>query len=196
MTRAAVLEGARELFVERGFDATSVDEIARASEVSKGAVYHHFSDKKQLFAELFSEVQGSVMRTVTEVAAAADTDWQQAVEAARTFLRSYAADESARVILRQAPAVLGQERIREIDEKVALPFVRGLLEHLRDTGQLQPVPVVTTARMIFGLLCEATTLVTEGADPSSASEEAETVMLFMLGGLLRTPQTSGPPAQA
>lgn len=185
MTRAAVLENARDLFVEHGFEATSVDDIARRAEVSKGAVYHHFSDKKLLFAELFSDVQQAAMQVVVAAAENADGNGERAVESARAFLRSYLADEEARTILRQAPSVLSQDRMREIDERIALPFVRDLLERLEASGQLQPVPIAATARMIFGVLCEATALVAERDDPVRAVEEAESVVLFMLSGLLK-----------
>jgi AcrR family transcriptional regulator len=189
ITRAAVLEGARDLFVERGFDATSVDGIARVAEVSKGAVYHHFSDKKDIFAELLAGVQETAMGSVISAVEQAGTDWNRITVAVHTFLESYAQDSKARLILKQAPSVLGRDGIREVNERVALPFVRGWLEQLRDNGRLHPVPIEPTARILFGLLCEATTLVTDSDDPIAASGDIETIILYFFGGLLKTEWT-------
>ena len=67
LTKEAVLDAAKQLFVTEGFDATSVDDIARLSEVSKGAVYHHFSDKREVFAELFRATLASAVQAVFDV---------------------------------------------------------------------------------------------------------------------------------
>jgi AcrR family transcriptional regulator len=186
ITKAAVLEGARDLFVERGFDATSVDGIARAAEVSKGAVYHHFSDKKDIFAELLVGVLETTMASVISAAEQAGTDWERVAAAVRTFLESYVEDSKARAILKQAPSVLSQESIREVNERVALPFVRGWLQQLRDNGKLHPVSVEPTARILFGLLCEAIILVADSDDPIATSGDIESIILHLFGGLLKT----------
>lgn len=178
------MDTARKLFQEQGFEATSVDAIAHSSEVSKGAIYHHFADKKKLFAELFCDVQAAVMEAVVNETAELTSDWERAAVSVHTFLHSYLADERALAILRQAPSVLGQQGIRDVDERVALPFVRGLLEQLQSTGHLQPVPVPATAKMIFGMLCEATALLADSDEPAQAAQEAETIVLYMLSGLL------------
>jgi AcrR family transcriptional regulator len=193
ITRTAVLDTARMLFVRQGFAATSVDEIARTAEVSKGAVYHHFSDKKELFAELFTQIQQDVMRAVEDSSEGSATGWERAAAATHVFLASYVADEPARVILQQAPTVLGQDRTRQIDERIALPFVRRLLEELQASGQLRTDSITAAARMVFSVLCEATSLFADAADPAGAAEDAEALTLLMFSGLLDTSQV---PAEA
>jgi AcrR family transcriptional regulator len=187
LTREAVLDGARTLFVEQGFDATSVDDIAQLSRVSKGAVYHHFADKRELFAELFRMSQVSVLERVAKAALAATGPWEQARVGAITFLRSYTGDEVARALLRQAVAVLGQQRSRDLDEEIALPLVCGLLTELRDLGELQPVPIPLTARILFSTLCEAATSVAMAPDAIDTAGQVEEVVLCLLSGLRRNP---------
>lgn len=186
LTRTAVLDGARTLFVERGFDATSVDDIAKLSRVSKGAVYHHFTDKQELFAELFRMSQISVLTRVAEIAVSVTDPWQRAELATRTFLRSYLHGDAERALLSQAISVLGQQRARDLDEEIAMPLVCGLLTELRDLGELRPVPIPLTARILFSTLCEAATSVAMAADADDAADQVETVVLYLLGGLRTT----------
>lgn len=185
MTRAAVLDQAKELFVTRGFDATSVDEIARLSESSKGAVYHHFGDKREIFATVFRETQETLMRAAIEaVDASADDPWNAVQEATRSFLRSYAADHAARMLLRQAIEVLGWNRVRELDEETALPYLRAFLEEFQRNGVVIPVPPRAAADLLFRLYCDAVLLIAnDDSGAERAARDVEQVVLALLGGL-------------
>ncbi|MBH0781585.1 TetR/AcrR family transcriptional regulator [Nocardia sp. NEAU-351] len=184
LTRTAILDAARKLFVENGFDATSVDDIARESQLSKGAVYHHFHDKQQVFAEVYRAAATEVISVVAAAAVAPDLEpWERAEVAARTALSRYAAEPDTRSLLRQVTGVLGEERTRAVDSEIALPLIRGLLEELKRLELLRPVDVETTAQMVFRLLAEASLAIALAADPDAASREVEIVMLSMLRGL-------------
>ncbi|RJQ80745.1 TetR/AcrR family transcriptional regulator [Pseudonocardiaceae bacterium YIM PH 21723] len=185
MTRAAVLDNARRLFAERGFDATSVDDIAQATEISKGGVYHHFADKKELFAELFADVLRTSMKTVLTAIADMDTDLERAVEGGRAFLRGITADHIALALFATANSVLGVERVRKIDEDTVLPLVRALMQGLRDTGQIRDVPIDATARLIFALMCEATVYIAEQGNDELARQDMDAAMAAFLRGLAR-----------
>lgn len=190
MTRAAVLDSARELFVQRGYDVTSVDDIAKSSQVSKGAIYHHFADKKELFAQLLTDVQQQAMRTVTAAADAVDSEWERALAAAQTYLRGHVENPEARSIVRQAASVLNHDRIGEIDEDVALPFIRDTLGRLDTAGMLQPLHIPTTARMILSVLVDATLQIAESDDPATAYTEVDKVLVALVSGLLRSPDSA------
>ncbi|QGK68433.1 TetR family transcriptional regulator [Allosaccharopolyspora coralli] len=190
MTRAAVLDSARELFVQRGYDTTSVDDIAKSSQVSKGAIYHHFADKKELFAQLLTDVQQQAMRAVTAAAEATDSEWERALAAAQTYLRGHVENPEARSIVRQAASVLNHDRICEIDEEVALPFIRDTLGRLGGAGMLQPLHIPTTARMILSVLVDATLQIAESDDPATAYTEVDKVLVALVSGLLRSPESA------
>ncbi|MEU7137881.1 helix-turn-helix domain-containing protein [Nocardia sp. NPDC046473] len=184
LTRTAILDAAKELFVARGFDATSVDDIARESQLSKGAVYHHFQDKQQVFAEVYAAAEKAVFDVVAEAVIKPGLGpWEVAELAARTALQAYAADESTRALLRQATSVLGQERARTLNSELALPMIRALLEAVAGLGELRPVDIETAAQMVFRMLAEASMLITLADDPDSASQNVEFVALSMLRGL-------------
>lgn len=184
LSRTAILDAARKLFVERGFDATSVDDIAREAQLSKGAVYHHFRDKQQIFAQVYLEAERGVVAAVATAAAAPDLGpWQRAENAASKVLELYAADPDTRALLRQASSVLGSERARAIDTEVALPLIVAVLAELSEVGELRSMSIEVAAPLVFRLLVEGSMAIALADDPASVYQEVEVVMLSMLRGL-------------
>jgi AcrR family transcriptional regulator len=184
-TKAAVLDAAKQLFIAKGYDATSVEDIARAAHASKGAVYHHFADKQAIFAEVFTLVQATVMHTAIAAMSGADQPWAGFEAATRAFLRRYVADEEARTLLRQAMGVLGWDRVHAIDEESTLPFIRATLTEFIRTDVIHPVPVEVAAELLFGLYCNGILLIAGADDPARTSRETETLIFTMLGAFKR-----------
>ncbi len=183
-TCAAVLESAKTLFVSKGFDATSVDEIADLAEASKGTVYHHFRDKQAIFAELFRSSQEAVTAKVVEaLPVASEEPWTKVETAIRLFLHSYIADSDASSLLRQVVSVLGWDRVRALNEQQTLPLLRATLESFVANGYARPVPVEATVELFFSMFYNAVIFITDSDDPDTASDEAETVILCALEGL-------------
>jgi AcrR family transcriptional regulator len=185
LTCQAVLDAAKTLFVSNGFDATSVDEIARVAQASKGAVYHHFRDKQAIFTELFKASQEAVMAKVVE-AIPVDSEgrpWEKVETAIGAFLHSYVADDDARALLRQVVSVLGWDRVRELNEEQTLPLLRATLENFIASGHARPVPVEATVEIFFSVFYNAVLYVTDATDPAAASHEVETVIFCALEGL-------------
>ena len=152
LTRDAVLDAASKLFVDRGFDVTTIDEIARLSESSKGAVYHHFSDKKEIFAEVFRATELAVIEKAVLSAPKEGAPSDLIAAATSAFLRTYADDAAARALLRQAVSVLGWERVHAIDDEIALPAIRFALTellHVTDDAGPPNLSVETAADSYF-----------------------------------------------
>jgi AcrR family transcriptional regulator len=187
LTRAALLDAAKTLFVTQGFDATSVEDIAQLAQASKGAVYHHFSDKQEIFAEVFRSSQAVVIQAAIDSMSGSGQSWDLVEAATRAFLRSYVADEDAHTLLRQVMGVLGWDRVRALDEEVALPFLRATLEESVRTGQVHPTPIEATAELLFSLYCNAILFIAGEPDATKASRDVETVLLLLLDGLKPTP---------
>ena len=185
LTCEAVLDAAKTLFISNGFDATSVDEIAQLAQMSKGAVYHHFRDKRDIFTALFRTSQQAV---VADVIRAMTTEgdqapWDKVQTAVHFFLRRYVADSEARALLRQVVGVLGWNRVRELNEEQTLPFLRATLESFVAQGHARVVPIEATVEIFFSMFYNAVLYITDAADPDVASDEAETVILCALEGL-------------
>jgi AcrR family transcriptional regulator len=195
LTCEAVLDAAKTLFVEKGFDATSVDEIAVLAQSSKGTVYHHFRDKRDIFTALFTASQESVTAKVVEAMTAETTQhpWEKVETATRLFLRGYVADDDARALLRQVVSVLGWDRVREFNERQTLPFLRSTLETLVQQGYARPVPIEATVELYFSMFYNAVLFITDAQNPESASEEVEAVIFCALEGL-KQPDTTLPNA--
>ncbi|MFC9872969.1 TetR/AcrR family transcriptional regulator [Nocardia salmonicida] len=183
LTRTAVLDAARTLFISKGFETTSIDEIARASQSSNGAVYHHFRDKQEIFAELFRASQAVIMQTAVAAMPSDATAWQRVEQATRAFLRSYVDDDDARTLLRQAIGVLGWDRVRELDEEMSLPLIRATLTEAMRTGEAKAVPVAAAADILFSVYCNAVLVIAAGQDPGRTADDVETVIVALLSGL-------------
>lgn len=183
LTRDAVLDAARSLFVERGFTDTSVQDIARRANVSKGAVYHHFSDKQAIFTQLFRDSLSGGLTTVANAIADVTDPWERVERALHSYLTVYTDDKEARALLQQVVGVLGEERTCALDNEFALPMIRALLTELDNAGDLKPVPLDTTARLIFDVLGGAAKSLAAADATSSSAQEMEDVILHMLAGL-------------
>jgi AcrR family transcriptional regulator len=183
LTRAAVLDAARDLFISHGYEATTIDEIARHSQSSKGAVYHHFRDKREIFTEVFRASQEAVAHRVIDAISTGtgQKPWERIEIATRSCLRGFG--EQERTLLRQAMGVLGWDRVRALDEEAALPFVRATLADYIDKGYARDVPVDAAAEIFFGVYYNAILYVAAASDPTVACRDAETVIFTALAGL-------------
>lgn len=183
LTRQAVLDAARRLFVEQGFAATSVADIAREAEASKGAVYHHFTDKHEIFADVFRSTQTAVLQTAAGSIGTPATSWEGFEKGAQAFLYSYGADEQARTLLKEAIGVLGWDSVGTIDGEFGLSFIRHNLENLVRAGEIVSVDVETAANLLLGLYCYAVLFIAAADDPQTALPEVENVLTQLLRGL-------------
>ncbi|WP_330293171.1 TetR/AcrR family transcriptional regulator [Streptomyces sp. NBC_00576] len=187
-TRADLVAAARKLFVDNGFAKTSVEAITGAALVSKGTFYHHFQDKKAMFAELYTELiqQVGVLGDTTSEAIRATPD-QPAMTAVtgltHAFLRRTIDDPLHRELMAQAPSVLG-DQYRHINDTVAQPPIERLLAVLAERGDLQPdVPVATVARLLLAGLCEGNQIIAAAADREDALNRTFHAITLLMSGL-------------
>jgi AcrR family transcriptional regulator len=185
-TRAALVAAARPLFAERGFAGVGTEEIVRAAGVTRGALYHQFADKRELFAAVFEQLEAELAERTSNAAAASEaTDPLAALRAgAREWLEACTEREVQRIVLLDAPAVLGSERAREIGMHHSLGQVETVLRLAIDAGQLQPQPVRGLAHILLGALDEAALYVATAKDQQAARAEiAPTIdrLLSVLG---------------
>ncbi|MFE2708812.1 TetR/AcrR family transcriptional regulator [Streptomyces mirabilis] len=187
-TRADLVATARKLFVDNGFAGTSVEAITGAAQVSKGTFYHHFPDKKAMFAELYTELiqQVGALGDATSEAVRATPDEPATTAVAgftHAFLRRTIDDPLHRELMAQAPSVLG-EQYRHINETVAQPPIERLLTVLAERGDLQPdVPVATVARLLLAGLCEGNQIIAAAADREDALARTFRAITLLMSGL-------------
>ena len=184
ITRAALLEAARGLFGERGYAAVGTEEIVRHAGVTRGALYHQFKDKEQLFEAVFEEVETRTTQRIAHEALGGATDPVAALRAgARAFLAVCAEPEVERIVLLDAPAVLGWERWRAIGLRHGLGLVAGTIQAGIDAGLIAPQPATPLAHVLIGALDESALYVARAEDPEVARAEVVGILDRMIGGL-------------
>lgn len=184
-TRAALLEAARALFAQRGYAAVGTEEIVRRARVTRGALYHHFRGKEDLFRAVAEDVERELTeRIAAEVLAIEAVDpWAALRGGARAFLAASAEPEVQRIIMLDAPAVLGWEAWREIGERYGLGLVEGVLEAAMEAGALARQPARPLAHVLMGALDEAAMYVARADDVAGAREEMAGTIDRLLEGL-------------
>src|SRR3954452_3680028 len=183
-TRRALLDAARSLFAEKGYHGAAAEEIVRRAGLTRGALYHHFEDKRDLFRVVVDEMEGEIDEEI-EAAERAQPDLPGAVMAGyRAFVDAVLDPEMRRTFFLEGPAVLGWEW-REIDARHAVGKIEGGLEALIAEGFVEPQPVGPLARLINGALLEAAFFVAASKEPEAARDEAWGAMERFVGGLMR-----------
>jgi AcrR family transcriptional regulator len=183
-TRAELMRVARALFAERGYARVGTEEIVARANVTRGALYHHFADKKDLFRAVHEELEQELVARVGEQIAGIEDPWELAVTGVRAFLDACAGDDALRQIaLVDAPAVLGWEEWREIDARYGLGLVTFGLRNGMDAGVFREREVTPLAHLLIGAMTEAALMVANASDPDAARRKAEPALLALLEGL-------------
>jgi AcrR family transcriptional regulator len=187
-TRDALIDAARPLFASLGFGEASLETIVRNAGVTRGALYHHFADKTELFAAVFEQVEGEMAARMGEaVVAAGQSDPVEIMRlCAGLWLDACAEPEIQRIVLLEALAVLGWERWSDIGHRYNIGFVTELLTDAIQSGSIPPQPVEATALTIMGALREATLYIACADDHHQARMDAGAVMDRLLDALRAT----------
>lgn len=177
-TRGALIDAARRLFAASGFSAVGTEAIVRAAGVTRGAMYHQFSDKADLFAAVFEAVQAEMTGRID--AAVSDSGQRDPIVlmklGAATWLDVCAEPEVQRIVLIEAPAVLGWERWREISLRHGMGLVQGLVDYGISVGRVVAQPVEPLSHVLIGALDEAALYVARADDPARARREVGAVI--------------------
>jgi AcrR family transcriptional regulator len=190
--REAVLEAAHDLFMERDYELVSIEEILERSGVSRGALYHHFPAKLDLFLAVFEASERRVLELVAVSAATATGPFEALVDAAKGYLRLCETDEELRRIgLTQGRAVLGWEGWRAAASELGIAVVLALVSAAIAAGELPPRDPETTAQILLGALIEAAMLIVAAEDRGTARKRSEAVIVDLLEGLRRSPRSGG-----
>jgi AcrR family transcriptional regulator len=184
-TRQALVDSAVELFTERGYAGTSLDEIARRARVTKGALYHHFSGKQALFEAAFDAVETGVVATFAEVVSATAEPWDAVHAGLDTYLKVCLEPSFQRIVVHEAPVVMGWERWRECEEKYTFGIVRSALELLVRADEIDELPFEELSRIVFGALSAGAMVIAGAADQRKASADVGRVIERVLAGLRR-----------
>lgn len=180
-TRAALIEAARQIFTDQGYQATGIEAIARAARVTRGAFYHHFADKKALFDTLVVDLQQRCAARVVATARAKTDPWERLVTGCHAFLEAAGDLGYQRLAIQEAPAALGAARCREIGETYAFGLLIDALADLKTAGKVDVADPRLAGRMIGSMICEAALLLTDSPDAARLKRDADTIVERTLG---------------
>ncbi|MBA3264337.1 MAG: TetR/AcrR family transcriptional regulator [Thermoleophilaceae bacterium] len=182
-TRDALVRAGRELFSVRGFAGVGTEELVARAGVTRGALYHHFADKRDLFRAVHEELEQGLVADIGARIGGIDDPWELMVTGVAAFLDACTEPAVMRIALLDAPAVLGWAQWREIDARHGLGLVSFGLQNAMDRGVLTPQPVRPLAHLLMGAMAEAAMVIANGTDPAAARDEVERPLLALLEGL-------------
>jgi AcrR family transcriptional regulator len=190
-TREALVDSALELFTKRGYAGTSLEAIVKRARVTKGALYHHFSGKQALFEAVFDRVETAAMNRLTTSVGGDGSAWERALAGIQEYVRVCLEPSYQRIVIHEAPVVMGWERWREAEERFSYGLVRDTVESLVEAGEIEPLPAEVTARVLFGALSAGAETIAGAKDPKRAAAEVSRTIVAVMTGMRRAAHAAG-----
>jgi AcrR family transcriptional regulator len=186
-TRTALIAAARPLFADRGYAGVGTEEIARAAGVTRGALYHHFEGKRELFEAVYERIEIELAERIAAGALQANAASPLAAmkAGAAMFLRASTEPETQQIVLLDGPSVLGWDRWREIATEHGLGLIEATLQAAVEAGEIDSQPVRPLAHVLMGALDEAAMLVARAEDAEGMRAEVGRTLGALLDGLSR-----------
>jgi AcrR family transcriptional regulator len=183
-TRTALVEAARPLFSERGYAGVGTEEIVAAARVTRGALYYHFEDKRDLFRAVYAEVERELVEGVARVALEQTDPWQRLIAGCDAFLDACIDPALQRIVFLDAPSVLGWREWHEAAEAAsALGVVEFGLQEAAEAGLVRIGNVPVFAHLVLGALNEAGMFIAHSDDPRRARDEVGAAVRELLDGM-------------
>src|SRR5689334_6020550 len=182
-TRRSLIDAARKLFSERGYAEVGTEEIVSRAKVTRGALYHHFEDKRDLFRAVHRNVEEEMIERIARQMDGARDPWELMLVGIRAFLDTFDDPGMKRIALTDAPVVLGWREWRAISDEHGLGLTRAALQGAVDAGVIRPIAVEPMAHLLIASLSEAAFMIANAAQPRRARADVETALVELLAGL-------------
>lgn len=184
-TKQLLIDKARQLFVSKGYYATGTNDLVAMTPVSRGALYHHFGGKEELFVAVYREVAAELYRSSTSAVSAYSGDtWKQLTLAIRVELESIVASEEVRrILLVDGPSVLGWKRWREMQSEGTLQGLIETIEMLINEGVVASQPREPLAQLILAGMNDAALSIAYSSTPKKTQEALTEALMLLLSGI-------------
>jgi len=183
-TRAALTGVARTLFAEHGYADTSIEDIASGARVTKGALYHHFKDKKQVFEAVFVQIENEMNERVLAASERSSDPFEKLRLACHAFLDACLDPDVRQIVVLDAPSVLTWDRYCEIDQDYAIRSITTALERVRDAGFTFSEPLDSLAYLVVGTLTMGGRVIARATDRPAARSDVGSTLDRVLGGVV------------
>jgi AcrR family transcriptional regulator len=182
-TRDALIQAGLHLFAKRGYAEVGTEEIVARAKVTRGALYHHFRDKRDLFRAVHERVEEDLIERIGAAMGKVTDPWELILTGTRSFLDACEEPAVKQIALVDAPAVLGWDEWRQIDARYGLGLTRAALGGAIEAGVLRPLPLEPLSHLLLAALSEAALMIASAEDPASTRDEVETALVELLEGL-------------
>ncbi|ROP62241.1 TetR family transcriptional regulator [Enterobacter sp. BIGb0383] len=183
-TRATLLATARKVFSERGYAETSMDDLTAQAGLTRGALYHHFGDKKGLLAAVVDQLDNEMDRRLQAISDNADDPWEGFCGRCRAYLEMALEPEFQRIVLRDAKAVLGGSSPES--DRLCIDSMQHLIRNLIQQGIVDDADPEGLASLIYGSLAEAAFWIADGNESDKRLAQGITALNLLLRGLRRS----------
>ncbi len=180
-TRSSIIAAARECFVRDGYENTHTDAILERAGVSRGAMYHYFSSKRDVFEAVYVLVVEETIAHALQSRANTDSPLQELLAACSAWLSFVRKPEVARILLDQGPQVLGWKKARDIEAESSMAPMRSSLQRACASGEIEVPSVEVAAHLINALLAEAALMSAYGKPRVSIAELEASIRQFVEG---------------
>jgi len=182
-TRAALLAAGLRLFTTQGYASTSLEQIAAAARVTKGAIYHHFAGKATLLEELANQLDQQVADRVIATVAAEPDLWRAAVAGLDVYLDACVDPSYGLLVHRELPPLVGQTAWSDAGQGAFGELIFRLVTALSEGGLIAPYPPPLVTRLLFAMLAEASIAIAQATDPDREREAARAILMDSFNGL-------------
>ncbi len=189
-TTDELLASARRLFAERGYASTSLSDIVAEAGLTKGAVYHHFTGKQEVFRAVFEREHRALAATVADAAQREADPWVRVRVGWHAFMAAAEDPAVQRIVLLEAPGALGWDATREIAGKYALSLLETGLAAAMEAKRIAARPVGPFARLLYAAMCEAATITASAPVDQKTSGAVLAAVDALLDGLEMAPGSS------
>jgi AcrR family transcriptional regulator len=185
-TRDALLAAARAAFSTAGYAAVTLDGIAKEAGVTRGAVHHHFSDKRTIFVEVFRQLEQELNESIVATALAAPEE-QRIRAGCEALFDWFAQPQHRQITVADAPSVLGLAAWYDIDRGIGMPTMRAGIQALADAGLLHPHLVEPVTILLYGALTEAALVLGTGVTDVTRQQMLDAIERLVAGLAAPTP---------
>lgn len=182
-TRAALLKAAKSAYIRHGYSEASLDTVAAEARVTKGAIYHHYGDKRGLFRAVFEALEHQMVAHIEKIAGREKTAVESVQRGCEAFLDFVGKESVARILLADGPSVLGWHAWRAIDSSVGGRSLRAGLEAGMRAGEIRRMNLAALATLLNGALNEAAMAIAESKDPVRERRAVIATLRRLLDGL-------------
>ncbi|MET3793070.1 TetR/AcrR family transcriptional regulator [Aquamicrobium terrae] len=190
-TRAKLITAARKAFGEKGYAGASMDDFTAEAGLTRGALYHHFGDKKGLLLAVITEIDAEMTERLAVISGRAASRWQRFVDQNVNYLKMALEPEIQRIVLRDGPSVLGDPSAWPTALN-CVEVISSSIKALQEEGIVRQMDPEAAARLVTGASTYAAQWIANAPDPAATAEKAVAAFKTILNGLLVSPAATDP----